>query len=107
MFEIVYNDIEGLSEQSYDDFELSRMIKKAGENARNPQHFAIFAKEVAKIANKQNITNHSDVEVEIPQINYDDENEQFTDFTTSRTANRRQYKQTSNKGRIYANNWVR
>ena len=101
--DIIYNDIEGLSKQSYDDFELSRMVKKAGENANNPQHFAIFAKEVAKIANKQNITNKSDVEVEIPQINYDDENEHFNDFT----ANTRQYQQNQNKSKLYANSWVR
>lgn len=99
----IYNEIEGLSEQSYDDFELSRMVKKAGENANNPQHFAVFAKEVAKIANKQSITNNSDIEVEIPQINYNDDNELVGDFT----ANRKQYKQNQNKSRMYANNWVR
>ena len=105
----VYNDIEGLSEQSYDDFELSRMIKKAGENANNPQHFAVFAKEVAKIANKQNTTNNSDVEVEIPQMNYDNEDELFANSAI----NRKQYKLNNkhnnkkNNSKMYANNWVR
>ena len=37
---------------NYDDFELTRMLKKAGDNIDNPNNFAIFAKEVAIIANK-------------------------------------------------------
>lgn len=52
---INYEDTNFKNEKynSYDDFELSRMLHKAGDNLNNPANFAIYAKEVAKIANKE------------------------------------------------------
>ena len=48
-----HNDtISSITNNYNDDFELSRMLQKAGENINNSQNFSIFAKEIAKIANK-------------------------------------------------------
>lgn len=47
------NEDEECDNQSYDDFELSRMLKKAGNNINNPEYFKIYAKEVSKIANRK------------------------------------------------------
>lgn len=47
-----HDTIDSISNNYDDDFELSRMLQKAGENINNSQNFSIFAKEIAKIANK-------------------------------------------------------
>ncbi len=46
------SEVKTYNSNYYDDFELDRMLQKVGENVNNSQNFAIFAKEVARIANK-------------------------------------------------------
>lgn len=64
------------SNNYYDNFELSRMLTKAGENINNPTNFAIFTKEIAKIANKPN----KKQQLEAPAIEeYIDDDEEYSD----------------------------
>ena len=41
------------NDKLYNDYEVDRMIKKAGENINNKENFLIFASEVGKLANKK------------------------------------------------------
>ena len=70
-------------EVEYDDFELSRMLHKVGENTNNSKNFSLFAKEVAKIA----VATNKNTELTPPPI------EEFIidDGTTLYEANRKQY----------------
>ena len=104
---INYNAVQG----GYDDFELSRMLQKAGENANNPQHFAIFAKEVAKIANgkkKEKILPIPDIEEYIEDDDlYATLGRSGKHYATNRNKNRGVnyfYKNKNNNGRYKKDN---
>ena len=96
---IALNDVDG-----YDNFELTRMLKKAGENVNNPSNFAVFAKEVARIANKP-----AKQTLSIPDIEeyIDDDEEDIDREYMQASANKKNkkykyfYKQKSNAENMY------
>ena len=88
---------------SYNDFELSRMVHKVANNLNNPEDFAIYAKEFSKIANGKR-----QEELSVPEMRkvvivsideYDDVDEDVEYFSDNTD---RFYKKTSNDG--YAKN---